>query len=169
MPALPCANHPKELTYVKCGRCDTPICVNCMVDTPVGKKCRACARSRTHLSESTPGQLLTGFVGALLVAIPAGFVLHHTPIAILSFVYGALVGEVAVRAGRRSRSLALQCAAALAAAIGGLLGAAVFLPPPTMAEMGMRPGLHWSTAVSAYPLVLTGIGAAVAFTRVRFL
>src|SRR4051812_26106380 len=115
MPAQPCVNHPNELTLVRCGRCDRPICVRCMVDSPVGKKCRSCARPHTHLEESTGGQVAVGFAAALAVAIPAGCLMQQfTFLFLLPIVYGWLVGEVARRAGR-SRSLATQAAAGAAA------------------------------------------------------
>ena len=126
MSGMTCANHPNETTFVRCGRCDKPICVRCMVDTPaVGG--RDCARNRTHLSESTPGQVVLAFVAATCVAIPAGFVMTHIPIFILgAAIYGALVGEVALRAGKRRRSVAMQVAAGLAAFIGAVVGSPLF-------------------------------------------
>ena len=132
MPAQPCANHPKEMTFVRCGRCDKPICVQCMVNSPVGKKCRDCARNRTHLVKSSPRQVILAFVAATAVAIPTGFVVVYSHMFwILPFFYGALVGEVALRAGQRRRSLAMQVSAGLAALIGTALAAAVmFLSLP---------------------------------------
>src|SRR5687768_17253132 len=103
MPAQPCTNHPNELTYVRCARCDQPFCLRCLVDTPVGKKCRACAQHRTHLVESTPGQVLRAFLAAAAVALPTAWLVHETRIFILAFPYGYLVAEVALRAGQRSR------------------------------------------------------------------
>ena len=41
---VPCATHPSVQTALRCGRCDTPICPKCLVMTPVGARCRACAR-----------------------------------------------------------------------------------------------------------------------------
>jgi hypothetical protein len=41
-----CAAHPDVETGLTCGRCGVPICPRCMVQTPVGARCRACARLR---------------------------------------------------------------------------------------------------------------------------
>lgn len=41
-----CAAHPNVETALHCGKCDTPICPKCMVQTPVGARCRACAQLR---------------------------------------------------------------------------------------------------------------------------
>lgn len=39
-----CAIHPDVETRLTCSRCGTPICPRCLVQTPVGARCRACAR-----------------------------------------------------------------------------------------------------------------------------
>jgi len=167
MPAQPCTNHPNELTYVRCGRCDLPFCVQCMIDTPVGKKCRPCSANLTHVSVSDPPQVLLALAGALAVALPLGLILQHVGfIFILAFPYGYVVGEAALRAGRRSRSLAMQVATGAAAAAGGLLGAAISMPG-TGVE-GAAWGLEWGRAMTPYALLSTGIGTAVAVSRVRF-
>jgi hypothetical protein len=41
-----CAAHPDVETALSCGRCETPICPRCMVQTPVGGRCRTCANVR---------------------------------------------------------------------------------------------------------------------------
>ncbi len=175
MSAVPCANHPKEVTFVRCGRCEKPICTRCMVDSPVGKKCRDCARNRSHLHTSTPKNVLLAFAAASAVAVPAAFAMHLIPlIYIAPVVYGGVVGEVALRAGQRRRSPAMQCAAGVAALLGGLAGCALpgVLPlllaradaPAGSAEL---PSMAWSLALG-YPLVMTLIGTAVAVSRVRF-
>ncbi len=38
-----CAKHPTVPTYLRCGRCDKPICPRCRVHTSVGYRCLDCA------------------------------------------------------------------------------------------------------------------------------
>ena len=45
-PALRCATHPEVATNLRCGKCGKPICPKCMVETPVGARCRECAQLR---------------------------------------------------------------------------------------------------------------------------
>jgi hypothetical protein len=40
---MKCARHSDTETSLACGRCDTPVCVRCMVHTDVGIRCRTCA------------------------------------------------------------------------------------------------------------------------------
>lgn len=166
MPAQPCAKHPKVTTYVRCGRCDAPICVDCMVDTPVGKKCRACAQRRTHLEESTAGQVLRAFVITTAFAVPAGWLMYAVPIFyIMPFIYGGVVGEVALRAGKRSRSTAMQVATGLAALIGSVAGYA-----PEMLPF-FRSGLPPAALMIGFgiPLAMAAVGTVIAVSRVRYL
>ena len=44
-PALYCYRHPDRETWVRCGRCDQPICSRCAMQGPVGFRCRECGRS----------------------------------------------------------------------------------------------------------------------------
>jgi hypothetical protein len=44
-----CARHKKEVTRVRCGRCEIPICPRCTVYGPAGVRCRECARNRVPL------------------------------------------------------------------------------------------------------------------------
>ena len=39
-----CAKHPEVQTGLRCSRCETPICPKCLIQTPVGARCRDCAR-----------------------------------------------------------------------------------------------------------------------------
>jgi hypothetical protein len=44
-----CFRHKKEVTRVRCGRCETPICPRCMVFSPAGVRCKDCAKNRVPL------------------------------------------------------------------------------------------------------------------------
>ena len=43
---MKCARHGDTETSLTCGRCETPICVRCLVQTDVGIRCRTCAPVR---------------------------------------------------------------------------------------------------------------------------
>jgi hypothetical protein len=42
---MKCTYHPDVETNLRCGKCGTPICPKCMVQTPVGARCPDCAKS----------------------------------------------------------------------------------------------------------------------------
>ncbi len=39
-----CATHPDVETNLSCSKCLKPICPRCLIETPVGPRCRQCAR-----------------------------------------------------------------------------------------------------------------------------
>ena len=92
--------------------------------------------------------------------------MHLIPLVFLTpFLYGFLVGEVALRAGKRSRSTAMQVATGLAALIGAVAGKF----PTGFPVMGgdVPPGALMM--VWGIPLVMIVIGTAIAVSRVRYL
>lgn len=75
-PTIPvCYRHPARETYVRCTRCDRPICPDCMREASVGHQCPECVREgqrtqrpvRTAFGGTTVGQ--RGYVTITLVAI----------------------------------------------------------------------------------------------------
>lgn len=65
-PAMQCAAHPDVETELACGRCETPICPRCMIQTPVGARCRNCARLRQlPMYTVRPTNALLGAVAAI--------------------------------------------------------------------------------------------------------
>lgn len=66
-----CAKHPDVETSVSCGRCETPVCVKCMVHTDVGVRCRNCAPARPMLAGLGANRLrnIIIIVGLVFVAV----------------------------------------------------------------------------------------------------
>jgi hypothetical protein len=70
---MQCATHPNVETELRCGKCDTPICPRCMVQTPVGARCRSCANLRRPvIYTATPSIALRAFGAAMLLAVVVG-------------------------------------------------------------------------------------------------
>src|SRR5947207_2960930 len=93
--ALRCAAHPGVETYLRCGRCETPICPRCLVQTPVGARCRSCARlRRLPIYDVGPRFLVRGAVAGLAAAIVGGVVVQVLPSfgLLLRLVLGAVYG-----------------------------------------------------------------------------
>lgn len=171
MPAVPCANHPKELTVVRCGRCEKPICTRCMVDSPVGKKCRECARPGHHLAKTAPQQVLLALLVACAVALPAAVVMHQVPLLFLpAAIYGYVVAEVALWAGKRGRGLAMQAATGVAAAFGAIVTAGLVMRSGVDPETGraMERGIQYVWHFGLFDLLNVAIGVTSAVSRVRF-
>jgi hypothetical protein len=72
-----CYRHPDRETWVRCGRCEKPICTRCAMQGPVGFRCRDCGKPvRDPMTSFTPVQLLGGlaasFGGGLVAAFISG-------------------------------------------------------------------------------------------------
>ena len=81
-----CYRHPDRETYVRCGRCDRPICPDCMIPASVGFQCPDCVRegnksvrtARTLAGGQVPSN--PGWVTKIILAVTVGFfVLQQVP------------------------------------------------------------------------------------------
>ena len=129
-PAMPpdddvyCARHPRVATVLRCGRCGTPICPRCLVQTPVGARCPQCANvRRLPTFDVSPAYLLRGLGGGLAggVAVGAvwGFITRGSSgfggffIFFIAIGIGYAIAEAVGLAANRRRGLGLQvCAVA---------------------------------------------------------
>jgi MFS family permease len=128
MPRCNCRR--KAPTYLRCSRCDSPICPDCQVNAPVGMFCRECANQRrSPLFEVSASSLLLASVACLVAATFGGWLLTSVGLSfgffgffIASF-YGMGVAEVALRTTGRKRGPRVEILAGATAALGILFGA----------------------------------------------
>lgn len=95
-----CYGHPQRETYVRCGRCDRPICTRCAMQGPVGLRCRKCGRPAFDpLTSFTPAQLLLGTGVAVAGGLVVGFIGAQIGwlSIILAFFAGGLIAETVRR------------------------------------------------------------------------
>ena len=88
---LHCYGHPDRETYVRCGRCEQPICTRCAMQGPVGFRCRTCGKpAYDPLTNMTPRQMLLGGSVALIGGVVGGYIAFQ--LGWLSIVLGYFVG-----------------------------------------------------------------------------
>lgn len=95
-----CYRHPDRETWLRCGRCDQPICTKCSVMGPVGARCRVCGlRPNDGLGKFTPRQLVLGTA----VTLGAGLILGYigAQLGWLSIVGGFFLGGFTAEAFNR--------------------------------------------------------------------
>ena len=170
---LYCYRHPASETYVRCGRCDQPICPKCAVQGPVGFRCRQCGLVKSAtISDFTPQKLAYG----LAVSIGGGAILGYLGGQLgfysifVAFFAGAFIAEGFVRAvglkrGPTVRSM-LYGGLALGFAVGAILQISMFWGSVPMEEE--LPLEFWLQ--SMLPYLAIGLGAAIAgaYSRVRW-
>lgn len=146
-----CANHPKRETYVSCSTCGKPICPDCMVYSPVGIKCKECARlPRSARVVFGPDRWARSLAAALVGGGVVGFVYYLLLSAVgfffLAFLVGAgigyVIGEMVLRAARFYRGVEPA-----AIAVAGTIWAFVF--PPVLSAV-VRFGLSVDVVVFGF-------------------
>ncbi|MBW3638922.1 MAG: rhomboid family intramembrane serine protease [Actinobacteria bacterium] len=83
-----CYRHPGRETYVRCNRCERPICPDCMVAASVGFQCPECVAAGgkdVRQARTVFGGRLTGDTSRLSIAIIA--------LNVLVYLAGLLLGE----------------------------------------------------------------------------
>lgn len=127
---MQCVAHPNVETNLSCGKCGTPICPKCLVYTPVGTRCRACAQlKRLPTYQVGARHYVIGMLVGLGMAVGtgAGWALLETQLPFVFFIpfllpylrlaaivgIGYLVGEAMSRAVNRKRSTGLAVIAGL--------------------------------------------------------
>ena len=167
-----CARHPNVETGLTCVTCGTPICPDCMVETPGGMKCRSCGIAPLPaIYRVGPGALAIAVtVAATLGALAGAFLfmwrLGFFAIFLGPFV-GGLIGEAASRAAGWKRGRTMAASAAIACGVGivllgpqvavALAGGVVVPAPSLLALLTYRP----------FFLLFAGLAIIAAFWRTR--
>lgn len=170
---LYCYRHPKSETYVRCGRCDQPICPKCAVQGPVGFRCRQCGLVKSaSLSSFSPRQLALGsgvsFGGGVILGFIGGQVGFYS--IFIAFIAGRFIAEAMVRVVGIKRGpimAALLYGPMLAGfALGAAFQVATFLG--SVAPDVNLPVEVWLQTMLPYILIGAGTAIAGAYSRVRF-
>jgi hypothetical protein len=183
-PPLYCYRHPDRETWVRCGRCDQPICTRCSMQGPVGLRCRTCGKpSRDALASLKPNQIAIGLgvatgLGAVVGYFGAQFGFF---MIVIGFFAGTIIAEALDRTVGIKRGPRILALAIAGIAIGGVLGASVSLVGmwreieafAAAAEAAGETGFP-ALALDAFllqnvPSVLISIGATIigAYVRLR--
>ena len=154
-----CAFDPEVETGLACGKCGKYICPRCMIQTPVGARCRECARvTKLPTFDVGPSHYLRASIAGGLVAVVAGTIWSVVPHGIpflpwlLAMATGHLVGEAISLSVNRKRGPALVTIAALSMTLAILVSR--FLPP-----------LHGPSII--FWVLIVGVAYYIAIRRVR--
>lgn len=122
-----CAFHPGVETEVRCTECERPICPKDMVSTPVGYKCRECAKPvRSARQYVKPRQWAIGVAAGMAAGVGGGVVLGWVLGFGFWFAYlgfGLLVGEAVRRGTGGHRTPGVAALAGTCAFLGSVIGA----------------------------------------------
>ena len=174
---LHCYRHPERETWVRCGRCDQPICMKCAMEGPVGLRCKTCGKpSRDALASMRVSQIVI----AALLAIGGGAIVGYAGTAIgyfglvVAFFGGGIIAEVIDRAIGIKRGPRIMAIAIPGIVAGGLVGVSLLVLSmwqELMAYAGEEaPDMYFSgylMSVAPFALLAVLVAAAVAAARLR--
>jgi hypothetical protein len=160
---LHCANHPNRETFLRCNRCEKPICVDCAVLTPTGYRCKECVRAQQKIFDTARSQdyffafFIAGilsYFGSLLVGFVGFFSILLAP------AVGWMIAEAVRKSTGRRRSKPLFRVAAGAAALGAVANVLPLLLIILLggARLGNMLGLIW-------PIIYAAIVCTTVYTR----
>ncbi len=159
---MQCQRHDVQ-TSLTCGMCGVPICSKCAVQTPVGYKCRGCAKlRRSPVYELTPVHFLRGAGAGIGLSILIGIAWGWLGgISFLGFLLAAAAGyaiaEVISISVNRKRGRPLQALAILCVSIAFVVS-----------FVGLSPGgITFFAAFTPMYLLLLVLAAFVAVFRLQ--
>jgi hypothetical protein len=176
-----CYRHPDRETWIRCGRCDRPICTRCAMQGPVGFRCRTCGTlANDPLRTIRPTQALIGFVVAAGLGAAAGLVASRIGFfsIFISFIAGGFIAEAVNRLiGFKRGPLILVlvlggivAGTAVSFGLDFLLYSSQFanidVPPEMEAEIG-SPMAAFLVDQFVWAAISAGAACVGAFTRLR--
>ena len=173
-----CYRHPDRETWIRCGRCDRPICTSCAMQGPVGSRCRQCGKlAFDPLTSFTPTQVALGIGTAVGGGLIAGFIGARIGFFSLFIGYfaGMFIADLVARATGYKRGPVMVGIVLGGIAAGTLIGAtAGFLVDygaffATGAGDAEDAAFFQSILVDAVTWSLVSVGAACfgAWTKLR--
>jgi hypothetical protein len=121
-----CYRHPDRETWVRCGRCDQPICTGCAMQGPVGLRCKTCGKpARDALASLKPNQIAIGLVVTTGLGAAVGYFGAQLGLfmIVIGFFAGTFIAEALDRTIGIKRGPRILGLAVAGVVIGGLLGA----------------------------------------------
>jgi len=136
---LYCANHPDTETFLRCGKCEKPICARCRVSTPVGFRCYECANLKVlptyavstdyYAKAVVAGGAAAAITGVLMGLFPA-FAFWA------ALAMGIAVPESIAAATNQKRGPGLRAVAIGAIIFGFIVGGLVLIAFPGLIPLG---------------------------------
>ena len=164
-----CATHPDVETGLSCNRCGKYICPRCMVQTPVGARCRDCGRvQKSPIYDVKPQQYAVATTVAILVGAVTG-VAWAFMLGVIGWIFflpwllaagvGYVIGEAVSVSANRRRGTGLAVIAALGVVVAYAVVVSVIL--------GSSSRLTFSVYNIGFAVLFLAVAVYIAVNRVR--
>lgn len=174
--ALRCANHPATTTYIRCSRCEKPICTRCMYPTPVGYRCAECFNPQvTPMYKLDTSRLPLAIAAGLGVAVAGGIFWGFFPQFAFwdALLMGFVISDVIGRFANQKRGPVLQYSAVAAAVFGFVVALLVYslragVGFDRLLSTATRYGLNGpNNIIDLFHLLLLGLVCFMCWVRLR--
>ena len=162
---MKCAVHPDVETNLSCAKCGKPICPKCLIQTPVGARCRQCANLKRPPMYVVPARYYARAVGAgLVTAAVAGVAWSLVPwgglfLFLLAAGVGYVIAEAISLSVNRKRGLGLQSIAGVSVCLSYVVSRVSFFDGNI--------SISSSSILNPYGLIALAIGIVVAVSLLR--
>ncbi len=175
-----CVNHPQTETLLRCNKCDRPVCIKCVMRTPVGYRCKECMNiqqagyyTATPVDYAIAGVVATiaSMVGGGIAAVIGGFfwffTIFYAPAA------GGIIAEIIRWSIQKRRGKYIWLVTCAAVVVGAFIGAGALPLMLALASIG-RPGLFMAATAGILGALLNlglwiylVLGVATVYARLR--
>jgi hypothetical protein len=170
-----CYRHPDRETWIRCGRCDRPICTRCAMQGPVGSRCKQCGKlAFDPLTSFTAGQLVLGISTALMGGVVGGFIAVRIGFfaILVSYFAGAIIADLVGRATGYKRGPIMAAIVFGGIVAGTLLGAAggFWVEYGVVFEVGAEGAAGFQSIVAdaaTWSVIAAGAACVGAWSRIR--
>ncbi|MBI5301287.1 MAG: hypothetical protein HY868_04050 [Chloroflexi bacterium] len=127
--AVYCVNHPQTETLLRCNKCGNPVCIKCVVRTPVGYRCKTClnVQQSGYYTATALDYAIVVIVGLILAGIGGAIAMVLSGMWFLAIFYapaaGGAMAEIIRRAIQKRRGKFIAWVAAGATVVGSVIGA----------------------------------------------
>ncbi len=171
--ALRCYRHPDRETWVRCGRCDQPICSRCAMQGPVGFRCRQCGRpARDPLTSMRPSQLAIAAATAVAGGLVVGLVTSRIGFfgLLIAWFGGGVIADAIMRfvGVKRGPIMAATLIGGIVAGAAGGFGIDVAIYISTYDALGEFFLGEYLLDQALWAALAAGIACFGAWSRLRF-
>lgn len=173
-----CHKHPRVATNLRCASCGKYICPKCVVQTPVGCKCRACSSHKGAAAFAlSPFQAICATFAGLLAGAVAGWGVEFLGIFMifLAIAYGGFAGEMIMRAAGRRRGVKLEVITGLSMTLGAIAARLIVAGLIIAVHNGVNPPYGIFNVIvdlvypSPIPLIALIAAISSAVSRIRYI
>jgi MFS family permease len=123
-----CINHPKTETLLRCIKCGNPVCLKCVVRTPVGYRCKQCTNTQFagYYTATSLDHMLAAVIGLITSMIGGAIAMFIGNIWFFAVIFYApaaagIIAEIIRRVIQKRRGKYLWLVACGAFVLGALI------------------------------------------------